>query len=282
MTEPTPPAHERKYIETITAFILRARRVEEHSIAQDKERMVNWAHGQITLHLRVDGTQEMVQALPEEEPFESLAARVRPILLEKDPVSYKRLLPALKYFLRDLPADSPLRASHAALAKEWEAKLATKPGQDRSYSLYMGGPGVPEGLPPATDSDLAMGWFYGDLVHADADRRERMGAFGIRERYRAAVGVVAAAVFLTVSTMNFIRTLEAEGLFRVPAAAWEEKVTVGDTLFRSPAVAYLAERGTPVDLTKGAPSGFTRFTGDLTAPPVGGAEAENTEGLKEP
>ena len=280
MTDSTPPAHERKYIETITAFILRARRIEEHSLAQDKERMANWAHGQITLYLRGDGTQEMVQALPEEEAFESLAARVRPILLEQDPVSYKRLLPALKYFLRNLPADSPLRASHAALAVEWDAKLGTRPGQDRSYSLHVTGPGIPEGLPPATDGDLAMGWFYGDLVHADTDRREQMGAFGIRERYRAAVGVVAAAVFLTIGTMKFIRTLEAEGLFRVPAAAWDEQVTVGDTLFRSPAVAYLGERGSTVDLTKGVPSGFTRFTGDLTAPEAEGSD-ENAEEPKE-
>lgn len=238
------PVHEERYAATIAAFTLRARRVEQHSVLQDKERVMAWASVQWQFGVRPDGRMEMVQELPDEEVFESAAARVRPILLQGDPVSHTKLIPALSYFLQD--ADKDIRETLASLREGWK-RLLPAGGAHRAYRILVAGPGIPEDLRAASDSELAMGWFYGDVVHADADRKAATDVYGIRERYRAAVGVVAGGLVMTVQTLNFIRQLDHAGLIRVPASVWEEQVTVGDPVYRHELEGALtAEVGTPL------------------------------------
>lgn len=255
------PAHEARYSATIAAFTLRARRIEEHSVLQDKERVLAWASVQWHFGARPDGRMELVQELPDEEVFESAAARVRPILLQGDPVSHTKLIPALSYFLQD--ADEDIRKTLASLRADWKRLLPTG-GAQRAYKVIVAGPGIPEDLQAASDSELAMGWFYGDVVHADTDRKAATDVYGIRERYRAAVGVVAGGLVMTIRTLNFIRQLDRAGLISVPASVWEEQVTVGDPVYRHELEeAHTAEVGTPLPSHAGEDldGGFTPWAG---------------------
>ncbi|HEX8509335.1 MAG TPA: hypothetical protein VF635_07545, partial [Propionibacteriaceae bacterium] len=67
-------------------FVLRARRVELHSLAADQEQIVRWATHQMTMEGTASGRTWLVQRLPREELLESLAARVRPFILQRDPI----------------------------------------------------------------------------------------------------------------------------------------------------------------------------------------------------
>src|SRR4051794_14815961 len=69
--------------EIVARFVLRARRVEAHSLVQDREAFAELAEEKGTIRLTVDGSGTMTRSLPaDEEVFESLAARVRPLVLD--------------------------------------------------------------------------------------------------------------------------------------------------------------------------------------------------------
>ncbi|MFD5815688.1 hypothetical protein [Streptomyces sp. NPDC127038] len=54
---------------------------------------------------------------------------------------------------------------------------------------------------------LAMAWIYGDVVHHDPQWRRAGDPFGLRDRFRAAVPLVAWAMVGTIELLNFIRVL---------------------------------------------------------------------------
>jgi hypothetical protein len=69
-------------------FVLRARRIEGHSLAVDWAALVSLATPAFKLLSLEDGEVRLRQELPPEEVVESAAARVRPLLLETDACGY--------------------------------------------------------------------------------------------------------------------------------------------------------------------------------------------------
>lgn len=57
-------------------FVLRARRVQAHSLAADQDRIVRWAEHNMTITRHASGRTWLVQHLPPEELLESAAARL--------------------------------------------------------------------------------------------------------------------------------------------------------------------------------------------------------------
>lgn len=100
-----------RHREVLQRFAVRARRVEVHSLAADKQRLMARARGTIQVTFEAEsGKAAMSWDLPDEEVLDSLAARCRPFLLNGDPVYHAKVTNALGFFIQNAP-DS-LRQDH--------------------------------------------------------------------------------------------------------------------------------------------------------------------------
>jgi len=245
---PVPEEVRAAQIARLEAFVLRGRRIGEHSLALDKHRVKAWA--EVTMQMTVsEGSGRVVlrQSLPKQEATESLAARVRPLLLNRDPVEFSIVLKALKSLVSASGTEAFVQAA-AVLSeqfKEWFPKDEKIAGYEiRTMAL--------DGSDSRTTSDvaLALSWIYGDVVHADNDGRVVGESHGIRERYRAAAPWVFRAVLLSGALLNLIKQAEDSGSFALSTEVWTTPVTVTDTDFIIDAEVHVAPVGTA------APDGF--------------------------
>ena len=248
-------------------FVLRARRVELHSLAADQEQIVRWATHQMTMEGTASGRTWLVQRLPREELLESLAARVRPFILQRDPIHYGKVLTAIGYLLN--PEDrETAKPTIDQLRKMWR-QVNPDSRQLRAYSAQVTETGTGETSDALSSDRLAFAWIYGDTIHADPARQAEAERFGIQERYRAAVGIIAELVINTVATLNVVRALNAGGKLTLTEDVFEREVIVTETESRQEAQFFIADQDTPppLQLTNEPGPGWRRLTGpgDLTA-----------------
>lgn len=203
------------YRRTLDAFVRRARRIEAHSLQSDRAQFIKWVHGSALLEFR-DGSGEIRYDVPPEEQFESLAARVRPLLLEQDGVHHSRVLAAIGAFGRD---DDDVKRAKDVLSTTW--KRVT-----RSTLLGFAISEAVDGAPLINDVDLAHGWLYADLVHADRGLPEGVLNATLNQRYFAAVLVYGQAALAAVATLNVVRMLVSKGLLTLEPEAEGAPVVV--------------------------------------------------------
>jgi hypothetical protein len=261
MPQPSQADLMRQYQETLEAFVLRARRVAQHSLAADPEVLLDLAKGKSTLeHEHATGKKFLTRSLPEEEVVESAAARVRPILLSSEPVHWGKALKAISFLGRGKNGfdDEAVRD----LKEVWK-RVQPGEGAARAYTLLRQGK-PDEAVVAATDNVLGLSWFYGDVVHADTDRRAAGVAFGINERYRAAVMLVAIAMVTTKMTLNLILKMRKDGILDMPDGPFEEDVVVSETEVRQETEFFVGPVGTPLPTSpfSGSPEGFEPFNPD--------------------
>ncbi|MET7424970.1 hypothetical protein [Dactylosporangium sp. NPDC005555] len=231
---------ERNAHAALAAFVPRARRVEAHSLAEDRDALLRLASMTFPAVLdRVTGVTTIIQQLPPEEVVESAAARVRPLILNEDPTFHAKVTSALGYLLRAASAPQDVMDDLKGLRAEW-AKIKPK-GQDvRGYSLErsVAGSGVSERL---ADNVLGFAWIYGDLIHNDTERLAPTRSFGVVERFRAAVPLIAQIMMLTIATLHFTRIQHRNGLVPIDESLLEAPVVVTETTFRIQAQVFVAE-----------------------------------------
>lgn len=191
-------------IAIVEGFVLRARRVVSHSLCSDDYGLANLADGAWRA-ARKGGEESLQRVLPNEEVLESLAARVRPLILKKDPVHYGYVLNALAtYLTRHGHPDAAAWCSE--LKKDW--KSVDLESGTAGYYLSITQNGTEKPPVEITDVALAGTWFYGDLVHAKQDEIDRGKAFEIDQRYAAAaVRVAQLATLARDNTLSFVRFL---------------------------------------------------------------------------
>jgi hypothetical protein len=245
----------------VEAFVLRARRVAQHSLAADLKALLALAQGSMTLEFdHSTGKQFLTRPVPDEETTESAAARVRPILLNSEPVYWGKTLKALSFLGRGKPnfRDEAIRD----LREVWK-KVQPPAGKARAYYVQVQKEDAPEPT-AATDNALGLAWFYGDVVHADLLRRAEGDAFGINERYRAAAMLVAIAMVSTIMTLNLIIKLRAEGILELSEDVFTEDVIVSNLQERQETEVFVGEAGTPLPdgPLGGIPQGFEAFHPD--------------------
>jgi hypothetical protein len=230
------------YRKTLDKFVMRARRIESHSLLSDPQRFVKWVHGSGQLSF-ADGQGELRFDVPPEEAFESLAARVRPLLLEDDGVNHKRVLAALGAFGRN---DAEVIRQRGVLRGAWEratgsTMVAFQIGEAR------------DGAPLVSDVDLAHGWLYGDLVHAKPDVPLAVLDATLDQRYLAAVIVYGQAALATVATLNVVRQAADNGLFELSGAVLTGTVIVSEPMVKPVTAARISPAGTLPDSASGPP-----------------------------
>ncbi|WP_432104458.1 hypothetical protein [Streptomyces sp. bgisy091] len=223
----------------LEAFVVRARRVEEHSLASDWDALVALTTMQVTVDQLGDGQAVVRQVFPAEEVVESAAARIRPILLEGDPCFYQLALKALGWFCRELPQEAAwIRATRA----EWRKRVSPSSPEEAGYWVAVSDTVTGQSY----DLDrhrLAMAWIYGDVVHHDTNRRDEGDAFGLFERFRGAVPLVAWAMVGAIELLNFTRALHTDGVVQLRQEVLDEPVALKSTAWEHTARVYFAPVG---------------------------------------
>lgn len=230
--------------QTLARFVLRARRVAAHSLVQDRTTLPDHARNEFRGIVDESGKVSITRRLPpDEEIFESLAARVRPLTLPSEPIHYVKVFEALDRQLSAAGTESTLRERMEELRKAWQ--VADIQGTDaRGYVVQSARIDGTEVTNFVSDTQLAAAWLYADLVHSDATgpKSEAM-AFPLVERYAAAARLFSQIASLTVATLQLVESMKANGLITVPADAWQEDVVVGESSFTQEVRAFIAPLG---------------------------------------
>lgn len=211
----------------VEAFVTRARRIASHSLCQDRVQLEAYAN---QFKLTVYGDDRLVyhRTLPDEERFESLAGRIRPLLLLNERIYFNSVLEAL----RD-------RISHLGLAlAEGDVERLDRLAADWAWRLIedsTGGgmfveqsPSSTPGLPTtvATMAQLGGGWFYTDLAHNSPTGPRRVALeFPMAERFAAAVHMFAGLAIVVLDLLRMIEELDKRGLLQLDPGVWTSAVT---------------------------------------------------------
>lgn len=200
--------HERALI----AFVLRARRVQGHSLARNFGALRKLQNPSFTVTVNSKTRATTVHSeYPPEEQVESAAARIRPLLLNEEDAHCIKTMNALLYFARETGAADNTIVRLKELREHWKVVASQKVSRS-AYEVRVKQGQTPEEA--LSDHDLAYAWIYGDVVHADTERRQGTHSFGVEERFHAAVPLVARIMVLTIWTL---RTLESwHGLRLLP------------------------------------------------------------------
>lgn len=144
------------------------------------------------------------------EEIEQGATRVRPLFLEREEVHHMKVLKALGLLSKD--AGPP----HTEVVKQLRQAWKDFPTSSR-WGLAVASAADDAGEAPfRSDRAIAWDWLYGDLLHADPDRRQRLRHVPESERIMAGLLWVKDAVLLTMATQHLITDLEEAGGLRSP------------------------------------------------------------------
>ena len=233
--------------EILRRFVLRARRVQAHSIVQNQEELLRHAQGSFDGHVDVTGRMTITRRLPaDEEVFESLASRVRPLTVKSEPVYYVKVFDAIEHLVSEADVDDALRARLDDLRRAWDVS-EIQGTQVQAYSVQSARIDGTDATNRVSDTQLAAAWLYADLVHADAPGpKQEALAFPPHARYAAAVRVFSHMAALTVATLRIVESLRDAQLLALDNSAWEDDVTVGTSELIEEARAYVAPLGSEV------------------------------------
>ena len=137
-------------------------------------------------------------------------------------------------------ADDNASANLKELTRRWNL-IKPRSQAVRGYSIQSESTLTGAKTPVVADNTLAFAWIYGDVVHADSERRDHGAQFGVTERYRAAVPLVCQIMIQTINSLRFIRGLAGRGIIALPEGTWTTPVTTTETSYRRAGQVYLAD-----------------------------------------
>jgi len=231
--------------DVLSRFVLRARRIAAHSLVQDRAKLRSHASGTFKGTLDMTGKMTMVQELPDdEEAFESLAARLRPLTVRSEPIYFVKVFAALESV-----QSAEYQDRITALRDAW-ADTEIQGSQVQAFSVQQSKADGTEATDFVSDTQLAAAWLYADLVHADATGAKKAAlVFPMVERYAAAVRNFAHLTILTLATLELVESMADAGLIDLDPQARTADVVVGKSQLVRETRAYVAEVGTtPPDL----------------------------------
>ncbi|MGF6885981.1 hypothetical protein ABIA39_007506 [Nocardia sp. GAS34] len=209
----------------VEAFVLRARRIGAHSLFRQRpDLMEKLSAGNFDVTVIPDPqtgkhTYRLRIEHPDEEALESLASRVRPVILSSEPIYYESVLRALETLVGRTVLDSVIDVDW--WYETWaEAVDGSKDAQ--AYCIVTEAGAI-------TDRKLMYAWLYGDVVHAKAMRSPAIQALGINERYYAAAACIARICDRVASTSVMIMHLADLGLLQLNSHVIHRGVVVTNT-----------------------------------------------------
>lgn len=161
MPQSTPQA-------VIEGFLLRVRRIMAHSLIREQADLMARLHDgtvQISVTRNVktgDESHRIKIEYPPEEAMESLASRVRPLVLAREPICCVKVLDALEEVVGTDALDEEIDPDW--WRDSWRT-IIDGSGEAQAYLV-----GTASGQ--ITDRKLMYAWIYGDLVHATTPRSQ--------------------------------------------------------------------------------------------------------------
>lgn len=230
-------------MDNLARFVLRARIVQDHSLAQDikaLEKLTNIDFRLVYQKNSVTGEEYFSFCdinVPHTEQVESAAARVRPVFLFSDGIFYADVLA----FIYEKIADDDKKRIILKLLRECQMADPDYPKSGKGKRAGDGGSGF-------SNKDLAGSWLYGSLLHDDEKRRTFSDATGIDAAYHAAVHSVSAMMLCVIKILHFITILVCGSKLDLDPDLWTSDVTFrGTTLsFPGEVSVYVAKVGTPI------------------------------------
>lgn len=213
--------------ETIERFVIRARRVEMHSLVKSGD-IERYADPKMTFSVSEAGNVSIQHhACTEEEAMESLAGRLRPLIVQSEPIYLSKVLDAI---LKQVPIGSFTESEAKAFetTKSWFVHRYEKKDSER-YGIQLVGQEGDFLTDLLSDALLAESWVYTDTVHADpkGDKAEAR-KLGYSDRYRAGSSFFCEFACVVISLLNVVRTLSERGLLQLPDSIWNEAVTYAE------------------------------------------------------
>lgn len=180
-------------------FVLRARRVLDCRLATGRDLAPD-------VEQRMPTHPIMTWPVADEESVEVAAARLRPILFEKERIHWKRVVELLRLAAGD---NAALARKVRAVEREWQTLAKPQPGDGA-------GPGW------VTDRHLGDRFVYADLVHADELDENYPG---IVQRLIGAEMWAHDGIEATRHTLDLILELREQGRLELPEMALTTQVT---------------------------------------------------------
>ncbi|WP_159230983.1 hypothetical protein [Mycolicibacterium vanbaalenii] len=237
---PTPQA-------VIEGFLLRTRRVMAHSLIREQAALMSKLHsGQVTIWVTVntktgEESHRLQVEYPPEEALESLASRVRPLILSSEPIYYARALDALEQLVGTEALNEEIDLTW--WRDYWRAVI------DANLAAQAYWVATPSGT--TTDRKLMYAWLYGDVIHAQSRRSSVIRDLSIDQRYYAAAPGIARICDRVIYTHIMLKGLIDKGMLTVDPEVLNEAVVVTKTSVDEEVTVRVSDVGVPVpdDLT---------------------------------
>lgn len=213
--------------DTLERFVVRARRIEAHSLVRSRK-IEEFAQPNYTLSFNGSSVSMRLNSRPEdEEVFESLAARIRPCIVDSEPIQLEKVVAATRL----LTSEIELTERQLKLLDYVDAwcKNHIAPHSYAPISSHeeIGRVDSDEVI-PASDALLGLGWYYADLVHADPQQeKEAVLKFPYNARYNQGVLLVSYLALIICALLRMIRDIDSTHGLGLPPEIWETQVTAG-------------------------------------------------------
>ena len=213
--------------EILGRFVVRARRVEDHSLVKSGD-IECYATPEVTFNVTEAGNVSIQHHVcTDEEAIESLAARLRPFIVKSEPIYLLKILNAI---CAQVPSESLSENEAEVLqtTRSWFSHRYEKKDSERYGVQLIGKDGEPL-TDLLSDALLAEAWIYTDAVHADP-KGEKAAArkLSYSDRYRAASSYSCEFASVIVDLLNLVCSLSERNLLQVPDSAWSEPVSYAE------------------------------------------------------
>lgn len=229
----------RKARDQLGRFVVRLRIVAAHSLAADRQRLVDLCEHSWTLKRTQDAdgndtvALEPIPFLPVEQ-VESAVARLRPLLLKQDGISYTQVLGALG---ENLTTDE---RKELALYKSQFEEFDPDAKQGKPKAPHVVGEAIP-------NTRIGGAWLYGDLVHADTIRQSYTAQVSPEATFLEAQRMTCGLMLAALQTLDFLQLLHEQRRIAVSSDTFTRHVTVTSSSWAPEVSAvYSADEGTPL------------------------------------
>ncbi|WP_146194737.1 hypothetical protein [Bifidobacterium callitrichidarum] len=226
-------------------FVIRARRVQEHSMVKDhsvykyQKPQLKWVATSTRVSVEVN--------LPDnEEVMESLVSRLRPYILSSESIFLPKVFTSVHTVLKNQEISED----------DWSSLQRFEDAFNHAYTssdriLYKSFVSKDDSVTELTDHWLAESWLYIDSVHSDPHKEKKQGlAFTYAHRYFAATSFFSYLAILVVKFLDFLKHLSASHDLGIRPDAWTVPVIVTNSILfeGNPGQLriYTGEPGTPM------------------------------------
>lgn len=225
-SKPRHPIDDIEARDILRRFVIRARRVEAHSLVQNHA-VEKYVKPSMTVNYKEGQPTRIKYAMPDQEIFESLAARTRPCILGSEPVYLDKVFRSIDMLLGERRLTDHDKQCLDFYRKTFQNLHDKDKGISYSIQTYSAD-NIPKGEPL---SNLLIGeaWLYSDLVHADPkDNKAKALKLSYQDRYYAGTSFFSMLAIIIVDMLNLVTVVNRQFHLGIDEDAWKEQVVASE------------------------------------------------------